>query len=110
MRVAAIIAAGGRGERLGAGRPKQLLDIGGTSILDMAVGAFLSHPRIDHVVIVVPADLVATVEGAWRGRVKPVAVVAGGMRRQDSVAAGFAAIADDADMVVVHDAARPFVS
>ncbi len=110
MRVAAIIAAGGRGERLGAGRPKQLLDIGGSSILDMAVGAFLSHPRIDDVVVVVPADLLAPLQGAWRGRAKPVTVVAGGARRQDSVAAGFAAVSDHADIVVVHDAARPFVS
>jgi 2-C-methyl-D-erythritol 4-phosphate cytidylyltransferase/2-C-methyl-D-erythritol 2,4-cyclodiphosphate synthase len=110
MRVAAIIAAGGRGERLGAGRPKQLLDIGGTSILDMAVGAFLRHPRIDHVVVVVPADLLAPLQGAWRGGATPVTVVAGGARRQDSVAAGFSAVPDEADIVVVHDAARPFVS
>jgi 2-C-methyl-D-erythritol 4-phosphate cytidylyltransferase/2-C-methyl-D-erythritol 2,4-cyclodiphosphate synthase len=110
MRVAAIIAAGGRGERLGAARPKQLLQIGGTSILDMAVAAFLAHPKIDDIVVVVPADMVAALGDAWSGGTKPVAVVAGGARRQDSVAKGFGAVADRADMVVIHDAARPFVS
>lgn len=110
MRVAAIIAAGGRGERLGAGRPKQLLTIGGTTILDMAVAAFLAHPRIDDIVVVVPADVLAVLGDAWSGGAKPVALVTGGARRQDSVASGFAAVADRADMVVIHDAARPFVS
>lgn len=108
MHVAAIIAAGGRGERLGAGRPKQLLEIGGRSILDLAVAAFLGHGRIAEVVVVAPADLVGDLAGAWTGPA-PVRVVAGGPRRQDSVANGFAVVDGRADIVVVHDAARPFV-
>ena len=110
MRVAAIIAAGGRGERLGAGQPKQLLTLGGRSILEHAVAAFLSHQGIDEVVVVVPADMVADLAATWHGAPKPVRVVAGGARRQDSVANGFAVVESSADVVVIHDAARPFVS
>jgi 2-C-methyl-D-erythritol 4-phosphate cytidylyltransferase / 2-C-methyl-D-erythritol 2,4-cyclodiphosphate synthase len=110
MRVAAIIAAGGRGARLGADRPKQLLALGGRTILDRSVDAFVAHPRIDEVVIVAPADLVAELRAAWATAPKPVSVVAGGERRQDSVANGFAAVEDRVDVVLIHDAARPFVS
>ncbi len=110
MRVAAIIAAGGRGERLGAGRPKQLLRLGSRTILERSVQRFVDHPQVDEVVIVVPPDLVDEIRGWWTAAPKPVQVVAGGARRQDSVAGGFAAVDGRADLVVVHDAARPFVS
>jgi 2-C-methyl-D-erythritol 4-phosphate cytidylyltransferase len=74
MRVAAIIVAGGRGQRLGAGVPKQLIDIGGRTVLQRSVDAFVSHPRIGRVVVVLPADLVAAAAG-------PVSAAAGGCRR-----------------------------
>ncbi|MEW5984399.1 MAG: 2-C-methyl-D-erythritol 4-phosphate cytidylyltransferase [Acidobacteriota bacterium] len=109
-RVVAIVAAGGRGERLGGGRPKQLLTVGGRPILQRAVEAFVRHPAISEVVVVLPAGLAADPPGYLRRLEKPVTVVAGGLRRQDSVANGFAAVADRADLVVIHDAARPFVS
>ncbi len=110
MRVAAIIAAGGRGARLGADRPKQLLTLGGRTILERSVDAFLAHPHVDEVVIVGPEALVDGWREAWRGAPKPVEVVAGGGRRQDSVANGFAIVEGRADLIVIHDAARPFVS
>lgn len=110
MRVAAIIAAGGRGARLGADLPKQLLTIGGRTLLERSVDAFVSHPRIDEIVVVAPADLVEELAPAWAGLAKPVQVVVGGARRQDSVANGFAAVEGRADVVLIHDAARPFVS
>jgi len=59
MRVVAIVAAGGRGARLGAGVPKQLLTIGGESILRRSVRLFAEHPRIDEIVVVLPPDLAA---------------------------------------------------
>jgi 2-C-methyl-D-erythritol 4-phosphate cytidylyltransferase/2-C-methyl-D-erythritol 2,4-cyclodiphosphate synthase len=110
MRIAAIIAAGGRGERLGADRPKQLLRIGAHTILERSVEAFVGHPRVSMVVVVVPADRVPELAMTWRESATPVEVVAGGVRRQDSVANGFAALEGRADLVVIHDAARPFVS
>ncbi len=110
MFVSAIIAAGGRGQRLGGARPKQLLSIGGRPILERAVFAFLTHPSIDEVLVALPADLAADPPDYLLRTAKPLRIVAGGARRQDSVASAFRNVAERADVVVVHDAARPFVS
>jgi 2-C-methyl-D-erythritol 4-phosphate cytidylyltransferase/2-C-methyl-D-erythritol 2,4-cyclodiphosphate synthase len=109
MHVTAIIAAGGSGRRLGTAVPKQLLEIGGRTILERSVAAFASHPRVTDVIVAVPADLAAA-PPPWIGRYERVRVVEGGSRRQDSVAAAFDRVAPAADVVLVHDAARPFVS
>jgi len=95
---------------MGAGVPKQLLPIAGRPMLAMSIEAFLRHPRIDAVVVVLPPDIETEIDPEYaRNSGKPVTVVVGGARRQDSVAAGFAAVDERADIVVVHDAARPFV-
>jgi len=109
MYVTAIIAAGGAGYRLGAGVPKQLLDVGGRSILQRSVSAFGSHEEVDDVIVALPPDLadappIAPGDG-WGFR-----VVVGGARRQDSVANAFRSIDPRTDVVLVHDAARPFVT
>lgn len=106
VRVSAIVAAGGAGRRLGARVPKQLLEIGGEPILHRSVSAFLTHPRVSDVVVALPAA-VADAPPAW---LRSVRVVAGGETRQDSVARAFDAVAEDAEVVLVHDAARPFVT
>jgi 2-C-methyl-D-erythritol 4-phosphate cytidylyltransferase/2-C-methyl-D-erythritol 2,4-cyclodiphosphate synthase len=109
MHVVAIIAAGGRGERLGAGVPKPLVEIGGRSILERSVALFDRCDRVHEIVVVVPPEL--REERGWAAGVgKPLRIVAGGARRQDSVANGFAAAGAGCDIVVVHDAARPFAS
>lgn len=106
MHVAAIIAAGGTGTRLGAGVPKQFLQLGGKTILQRSIEAFTRHGRVTEVVLALPPQ--ATLEVAEAdGRLR---VVAGGARRQDSVANAFDAVSPDAEIVLVHDAARPFVS
>jgi len=114
MHVTAIIAAGGRGERFGGARPKQLLEVCGRPILERSVDAFLRHPSVDAVVVALPPSLVDDPPGYLRprseGAGKPLRIVAGGERRQDSVANAFRAIDAASDIVVVHDAARPFVS
>jgi 2-C-methyl-D-erythritol 4-phosphate cytidylyltransferase/2-C-methyl-D-erythritol 2,4-cyclodiphosphate synthase len=116
MHVTAIIAAGGRGQRLGAAQPKQLLEIGGRTILERSVTAFLSHPDVDAVVVALPADLAAAPPDYLRApsssgpNQKPLRIVAGGERRQDSVANAFGAVAPQSDVIVIHDAARPFAS
>ena len=113
MFVSAIIAAGGAGRRLGAGTPKQLLDIGGGTMLQHAIRAFVEHPRIAEVIVVVPqAAEPESVPGIPRRErpSPPIRVVTGGPRRQDSVARGFDAADPQADVVLIHDAARPFVS
>jgi len=107
MPAAAILAAGGLGRRLGGDVPKQFLEIGGRTIVERSVEAFVSHPDVDQIVVVLP-DGVAP-PPLWSECPKPLRVVRGGPRRQDSVAAGFAAVDARYELVVIHDAARPFV-
>jgi 2-C-methyl-D-erythritol 4-phosphate cytidylyltransferase/2-C-methyl-D-erythritol 2,4-cyclodiphosphate synthase len=108
--VSAIIAAGGRGLRFGGTSPKQLLSLGGRPILARSVDAFVSCDVISEIVVALPADLAAAPPDYLRHRSKPVTVVDGGAQRRDSVANAFARIAERADLVVIHDAARPLVS
>jgi len=70
----------------------------------------VSHDRIAEVVVALPADLIADAPKYLETGIKPIAVIDGGARRQDSVANAFALVADRADIVVIHDAARPLVS
>jgi 2-C-methyl-D-erythritol 4-phosphate cytidylyltransferase / 2-C-methyl-D-erythritol 2,4-cyclodiphosphate synthase len=106
----AIIAAAGQGSRFGTAQPKQLLDLAGRTMLQRSVDAFDASSYVDALVVVLPAALVAAgSEGLIRAR-KPLRVVAGGPRRQDSVANGFDAADPSAEIIIVHDAARPFVS
>ena len=123
MHVTAIIAAGGRGQRFGADLPKQLLSVGGRQILERSIDAFASHPSVDSLVVALPQvlvehppDYLRSVESSKAGhdqpvtvRGKPCVIVAGGERRQDSVVRAFQA-AGSADVIVIHDAARPFAS
>ena len=106
----AIIAAGGRGERFGAGQPKQLLSIDGQTILERSVNAFLTHGAVDELVVALPKELADAPPAYLLNTAKPLRVVAGGARRQDSVAAAFRVVSDRCDVVVIHDAARPFAS
>ena len=107
MRVAAIVAAGGVGRRLSAGRPKQLLELGNRSILQRSTEALVRHPAVAEVIVALPAELAGAPPG-WLAA-SGARVVAGGERRQDSVARAFRALGR-ADVVLVHDAARPFVT
>lgn len=106
----AIVAAGGRGQRFGSERPKQLLEVAGRTLLDRSVSALLEHPAIDVVIVALPIEVVSDPPSYLRVAAKPLRLIAGGPRRQDSVANAFAAVGDDADVVLIHDAARPFVS
>jgi 2-C-methyl-D-erythritol 4-phosphate cytidylyltransferase len=95
----AILLAAGSGTRFGA--RKQFLEVGGRRIVDRSVHG--AHDVVDAVVLVLPAG------ERWEG--PPVhAVVEGGAERSDSVRAGLAVIPDDAEVIVVHDAARPLAS
>ena len=112
MIVDVVVAAGGQGRRLGGAVAKQWLMLGDRTIFERSVAACASSPDVRGVVAVVPASDVAdaSVLAARAAGDKLIAVVAGGARRQDSVAAGLQALPGDADVVLVHDAARPFVT
>ncbi|MBP2290578.1 bifunctional 2-C-methyl-D-erythritol 4-phosphate cytidylyltransferase/2-C-methyl-D-erythritol 2,4-cyclodiphosphate synthase [Azospirillum rugosum] len=105
----ALIAAAGSGQRFGAERPKQYLDVAGKPVLRHTVEAFLRHPQVSAVRVVInPAfrDLYETAV-AGLGLAEPVA---GGASRQDSVRNGLDALAESApDLVLIHDAARPLI-
>ncbi len=110
MHVTAIIAAGGRGQRFGGEQPKQLLQIGGRAILERSLAAFLTHPGVHEVIVALPQTLADDPPQYLRGTSKPLRIVAGGACRQESVANAFAAADQASDLIVIHDAARPFAS
>jgi 2-C-methyl-D-erythritol 4-phosphate cytidylyltransferase/2-C-methyl-D-erythritol 2,4-cyclodiphosphate synthase len=110
MFVSAILAAGGRGTRLGAATPKQLLVVGDRPILQRSFETLDAHDSIHEIVIALPSEMVASPPPFLISSRKPVRIVDGGPRRQDSVARAFARTAVHADVIVIHDAARPFAS
>lgn len=110
MHVAAIIAAGGRGARLGGSVPKQLLTLGGKSILQRSVDTIQAHDQVAEIVLALSPEIAAAPpDFLQRGR-KPLQIVEGGARRQDSVANAFGHISAQSDVIVIHDAARPLAS
>lgn len=102
----AVIVAGGTGSRMGGDIPKQFIKLKEEEILSYSVTTFLNHPQIGEVVIVCHPD--------WIGHVKskyPECIVTkGGERRQDSSLIGVKTTSNGAEIVLIHDAARPFVS
>ncbi len=110
MFVSAILAAAGRGTRLGAAAPKQMLALGDRTILQRSFEIVEAHDQIHEIVIALPPDLAAAPPPYLVSARKPVRVVDGGSRRQDSVANAFRQISNAATVIVVHDAARPFAS
>jgi 2-C-methyl-D-erythritol 4-phosphate cytidylyltransferase/2-C-methyl-D-erythritol 2,4-cyclodiphosphate synthase len=110
MIVGVIIVAAGRGERLGGETPKQLLAVGGRTLLQRSVAALQATRDLASMVVVLPPDLAAEGASLIGGAAAGCRFVAGGARRQDSVARGFAALPAGIDVVLVHDAARPFVA
>jgi len=108
-RVAALVPAAGRGERLGPGAPKALRELAGTPMLVHAVKALAASPMVDLVVVAAPVQSVEEVRSLL---IDPefgaeVAVVAGGESRSESVARALIGLPEDVDIVLVHDAARP---
>ena len=109
-RTAAIIVAAGRGLRAGSGGPKQYRTIGGRTVISRAMEAFCRHPQIFAVQPVLnPDDTAMFNEAVSDMRYQPPA--SGGATRQASVRAGLEALASQSpDIVLIHDAARPFVT
>src|SRR3954468_10850860 len=109
-RTAAIIVAAGRGLRAGSGGPKQYRSIAGRTVISRAMDAFCSHPQIFAVQPVLNPDDAAMFDAAASGMRYRVPV-GGGATRQASVRAGLEALAgEQPDIVLIHDAARPFVT
>ncbi len=112
MRVAALVLAAGRGQRLGAERPKALLPLAGKPLWARAADALGACASVEWVLPVAPAESLRLFRADALGttaRTKFLPPVAGGAERQDSVRAGLDALPDEAEAVAVHDAARPLV-
>ncbi len=108
---AALIVAAGRGERVGGETRKQYRQIGAISILRRSIDAFLRHPDVDRVMVVVAPDDSRYADVAPRNEPRLIPPAIGGDTRQESVRLGLRALAAAApDRVLIHDAARPFVS
>ena len=109
--VVAVVVAAGSGVRLGAGAPKALREIGGRALVAHAVNA-LAAGGATRVVVVTRPELAPDFAHALAGATVPWTTVPGGAERQDSVANGLAEtvrLEPTARLVLVHDAARPFV-
>jgi 2-C-methyl-D-erythritol 4-phosphate cytidylyltransferase len=122
MRTVAVVLGGGVGQRLGAGMPKQLLTLGGKTLVERCVASFDQAPGIDEVLVVMARGYTEQVKAmlAGTGYRKVTAVIEGGVTRPESTRAALAAIAAGhqgataggplADCgVLLHDAARPLV-
>ena len=112
MKVGAIIAAAGFGRRMKADRPKQLLALNGIPIIIHTIRKFDISRVIDYIIVTAPRESVIEVSELVKSAEfqKPVIVVQGGERRQDSVASGLNYLQPGTDIVAVHDGVRPFVS
>ena len=111
MSVWAVLAAAGRGERLGVDRPKAFAPLGGRPMLAESLERLEASPWIDSIIAVAPPDweepVILLAEELGCGKV--VASVAGGGSRAESVQIGVREVADDAAVILVHDAARPLL-
>ena len=107
--VGVIVAAAGRGERLGGPVPKQFRPIAGVPLLLRALRPFLAHPAVAEVVAVLPPDTAAR-PPAWLADLigERLRIVAGGATRTESVGAGLRGLGPGCSIVLVHDGARPF--
>jgi len=129
MRMVAVVLGGGMGQRLGAGMPKQLLTLGGTTLIERCVAAFEAAPGVDEILVVMARGYTGQVEALLGSRYRKVtAVIEGGQTRPESTRVALSAIASGQESdallppggttppsppedpgVLLHDAARPLV-
>lgn len=110
--VTAIFPAAGASRRMGGGVNKNFLELDGEPILIRTLKTFSRVERVNFLIVVVAAHEVETVERLLRGgeELKPWHVTVGGSERQYSIANGLKLLPNDAEVILVHDAARPLIS
>jgi 2-C-methyl-D-erythritol 4-phosphate cytidylyltransferase len=111
-RIFAILPAAGLGTRMGAETPKQFLELDGAPIVVHSVRRIASCPLVTDIIVATRADVVDSLDQRLRKEsfMQSVRVIRGGDSRQDSVAAALQEVPNDAEIVLVHDAVRPFVT
>lgn len=103
----AIIPAAGSGDRLGAAIPKALVLINGKTLIERAVQSMLPH--VAEIIIAAPKDFESEISGLFSDN-KKIKVICGGEVRSKSVAAALSEVDENADYILVHDAARCFAT
>ena len=111
-RIVAILPAAGLGTRMGADMPKQFLELDGVPLVIHTLRRLASCKAITEMIVATRGDGLAPLEARIHQEkfAQPVRVVRGGDTRQDSVAAALRELPGDTDIVLVHDAVRPFVT
>jgi len=107
-RVAVLIAAAGTGERMNSALPKQFLSIEGKTLLEKSTEAFENNASVDDIYIVTGSRYVNLIKKESCQKIRKV--IEGGSTRQESVHAGLEQIEKNTDIVLIHDAVRPYVS
>ena len=111
--VVAIVPAAGRGLRMGGSVPKQFLSLGGEPLIIRSLRTLQAAPVVDQIILAVPSTDIeyCETEIVLQHRfTKVTKVVAGGAERQDSVRQALAQVPSDTDIVLIHDAVRPFIT
>jgi 2-C-methyl-D-erythritol 4-phosphate cytidylyltransferase len=111
-RIVAILPAAGLGTRMGTDTPKQFLELGGVPIVILSLRRIAACPLITEIIVATRADGVAHLQERIAGEklAQPVRVIRGGDTRQESVAEALQYVSDDTELILVHDAVRPFVA
>jgi 2-C-methyl-D-erythritol 4-phosphate cytidylyltransferase len=112
-KVGVIIPAGGLGKRFGGEKPKQLVEINGVPVLQQTLQKFQTCPAVDFIVVSLHPKYITDVEKIIKRNkfTKIISVVSGGQQRQDSVWNAMREIVKhQPDIILIHDAVRPFVS
>jgi 2-C-methyl-D-erythritol 4-phosphate cytidylyltransferase len=111
-RIVAILPAAGLGTRMGADTPKQFLELDHTPIVIHTVRRIASCALVTDIIVATRADVVTSLEASLRAEKfkQNVKVIRGGDSRQESVAQALQQVPEDAELVLVHDAVRPFVT
>lgn len=104
-----VIAAAGRGERLGAGTCKALVPLCGRPLIVRTVEALSRSSMVHDIIVVVAPGMLGEFGKVLEGAAKVCRLVEGGKDRVDSVLRGFEAAGDDCDIIAVHDGARPCI-
>jgi 2-C-methyl-D-erythritol 4-phosphate cytidylyltransferase len=110
MKSSAILVAAGSGSRLDVGEPKAFVKLHGHALLHYSLATLATLPSIAEIVIAIPTSMERKTrdEVAKAGLEVPVKITPGGIERQDSVRIALALTSAEADVIIIHDAARPF--
>lgn len=106
--ITCIIASAGSGKRFGGDVPKQFINLGQETVLEMSVRKFQENEKIDRIILVCPKEYVEKTKELTKKFSKVTDYVVGGKERQDSVYEGLKLVTEG--MVLIHDGARPFVT